>query len=151
VRSVRPGLVFDGVTVQGLPARIALQDEDEGGRQAGAFARAFASARGTPAYPATSAAVGCGNAGVPRRAAVKPLTAAPRTEVPTKAPDVVAEPLTLPRAETSAGLGWPNRGGDAGHALSVAVRGSAPLGTYSHVVPELAEDAARRMGEALWG
>jgi integrase len=25
------------------------------------------------------------------------------------------------------------------------------LGTYSHVVPELAEDAARRMGEALWG
>jgi integrase len=28
---------------------------------------------------------------------------------------------------------------------------SLPLGTYSHVVPELAEDAARRMGEALWG
>jgi integrase len=25
------------------------------------------------------------------------------------------------------------------------------LGTYSHVVPALAEDAARRMGEALWG
>jgi integrase len=24
-------------------------------------------------------------------------------------------------------------------------------GTYSHVAPELAEDAARRMGEALWG
>jgi integrase len=28
---------------------------------------------------------------------------------------------------------------------------SLTLGTYSHVVPELAEDAARRMGEALWG
>lgn len=25
------------------------------------------------------------------------------------------------------------------------------LGTYSHVVPELTEDAAARMGEALWG
>ena len=25
------------------------------------------------------------------------------------------------------------------------------LTPYSHVVPELAEDAARRMGEALWG
>ena len=25
------------------------------------------------------------------------------------------------------------------------------LGTYSHVVPELARDAASRMGEALWG
>ncbi len=28
---------------------------------------------------------------------------------------------------------------------------SLTLGTYSHVVPELAEDAARRMGDALWG
>jgi integrase len=28
---------------------------------------------------------------------------------------------------------------------------SLTLGTYTHVVPELAEDAARRMGEALWG
>lgn len=28
---------------------------------------------------------------------------------------------------------------------------SLTLGTYSHVVPELAEDAARRMGKALWG
>jgi integrase len=28
---------------------------------------------------------------------------------------------------------------------------SLTLGTYSHVAPELAEDAARRMGEALWG
>ncbi len=28
---------------------------------------------------------------------------------------------------------------------------SLTLGTYSHVVPELAEDAAQRMGEALWG
>jgi integrase len=27
---------------------------------------------------------------------------------------------------------------------------SLTLGTYSHV-PELAEDAAKRMGEALWG
>ena len=27
---------------------------------------------------------------------------------------------------------------------------SLTLGTYSHVVPEVAEDAARRMGEALW-
>lgn len=27
---------------------------------------------------------------------------------------------------------------------------SLTLGTYSHVVPELAEDAAARMGEALW-
>jgi integrase len=25
------------------------------------------------------------------------------------------------------------------------------LGTYSHVVPELAEEAAERMGNALWG
>ncbi len=25
------------------------------------------------------------------------------------------------------------------------------LGTYSHVVPELAEEAAQRMGDALWG
>lgn len=25
------------------------------------------------------------------------------------------------------------------------------LGTYSHVVPELAQDAADRIGEALWG
>ena len=25
------------------------------------------------------------------------------------------------------------------------------LGTYSHVVPELAEEAAERMGAALWG
>ena len=25
------------------------------------------------------------------------------------------------------------------------------LGTYSHVAPELAEDAARRMAEVLWG
>jgi integrase len=24
------------------------------------------------------------------------------------------------------------------------------LGTYSHVVPELAEEAAQRMGDALW-
>ncbi|MGY1713083.1 hypothetical protein ACI78R_01355 [Geodermatophilus sp. SYSU D01106] len=28
---------------------------------------------------------------------------------------------------------------------------SLSLGTYSHVAPELAEDAARRTGEALWG
>jgi integrase len=28
---------------------------------------------------------------------------------------------------------------------------SLTLGTYSHVVPEVAEDAARRMGQALWG
>ncbi len=28
---------------------------------------------------------------------------------------------------------------------------SLTLGTYSHVVPELAEDAAQRMGQALWG
>ncbi|MGY1615609.1 site-specific integrase [Geodermatophilus sp. SYSU D00691] len=28
---------------------------------------------------------------------------------------------------------------------------SLTLGVYSHVVPELAEDATRRMGEALWG
>lgn len=28
---------------------------------------------------------------------------------------------------------------------------SLTLGTYSHVVPELAQDAADRMGEALWG
>jgi integrase len=28
---------------------------------------------------------------------------------------------------------------------------SRALGTYSHVAPELAEDAARRMREALWG
>lgn len=28
---------------------------------------------------------------------------------------------------------------------------SLTLGTYSHVVPELARDAAERMGEALWG
>ncbi len=28
---------------------------------------------------------------------------------------------------------------------------SLTLGTYSHVAPEIAEDAARRMGEALWG
>jgi integrase len=28
---------------------------------------------------------------------------------------------------------------------------SLTLGTYSHVVPELAEDAARRIGDALWG
>ena len=28
---------------------------------------------------------------------------------------------------------------------------SLTLGTYSHVVPELAEDAAERMGQALWG
>ncbi|MBA3744284.1 tyrosine-type recombinase/integrase [Sporichthya sp.] len=28
---------------------------------------------------------------------------------------------------------------------------SLTLGTYSHVVPELAQDAARRMGDALWG
>lgn len=28
---------------------------------------------------------------------------------------------------------------------------SLTLGTYSHVVPELAEDAANRMGDALWG
>jgi hypothetical protein len=27
---------------------------------------------------------------------------------------------------------------------------SLTLGTYSQVVPEVAEDAARRMGEALW-
>jgi integrase len=27
---------------------------------------------------------------------------------------------------------------------------SLTLGTYSHVEPELAKDAARRMGEALW-
>ncbi len=28
---------------------------------------------------------------------------------------------------------------------------SLTLGTYSHVVPELATEAARRMGTALWG
>ncbi len=28
---------------------------------------------------------------------------------------------------------------------------SLTLGTYSHVVPELATDAAERMGKALWG
>jgi integrase len=28
---------------------------------------------------------------------------------------------------------------------------SLTLGTYSHVVPEVAEDGARRMGKALWG
>ena len=28
---------------------------------------------------------------------------------------------------------------------------SLTLGTYSHVVPELAEDAAVRVGDALWG
>lgn len=28
---------------------------------------------------------------------------------------------------------------------------SLTLGTYSHVVPELAEEAARRMGDVLWG
>ena len=28
---------------------------------------------------------------------------------------------------------------------------SLTLGTYSHVVPELADEAAQRMGEALWG
>ena len=28
---------------------------------------------------------------------------------------------------------------------------SLTLGTYSHVAPELAEDAAERMGRALWG
>lgn len=28
---------------------------------------------------------------------------------------------------------------------------SLTLGTYSHVVPELAYEAAKRMGEALWG
>ncbi len=28
---------------------------------------------------------------------------------------------------------------------------SLTLGTYSHVVPELAREAADRMGEALWG
>jgi integrase len=28
---------------------------------------------------------------------------------------------------------------------------SLTLGTYSHVVPELAQDAADRMGDALWG
>src|SRR4051794_7346105 len=28
---------------------------------------------------------------------------------------------------------------------------SLTLGTYSHVAPELSQDAARRMGEALWG
>ena len=28
---------------------------------------------------------------------------------------------------------------------------SLTLGTYSHVVPELAEEAAERMGDALWG
>jgi integrase len=28
---------------------------------------------------------------------------------------------------------------------------SLTLGTYSHVAPALAEDAARRMGDALWG
>jgi integrase len=27
---------------------------------------------------------------------------------------------------------------------------SLTLGTYSHVVPELAEEAAQRMGDALW-
>jgi len=27
---------------------------------------------------------------------------------------------------------------------------SLTLGTYSHVVPELAQDAATRVGEALW-
>ena len=39
--------------------------------------------------------------------------------------------------------------------VAMEVLGHSPisltLGTYSHVVPELAEDAARRMGEALWG
>ncbi len=28
---------------------------------------------------------------------------------------------------------------------------SLTLGTYSHVVPELADEAAERMGAALWG
>jgi len=28
---------------------------------------------------------------------------------------------------------------------------SLTLGTYTHVVRELSEDAARRIGEALWG
>ena len=28
---------------------------------------------------------------------------------------------------------------------------SLTLGTYSHVVPELATDAAERVGDALWG
>ncbi len=28
---------------------------------------------------------------------------------------------------------------------------SLTLGTYSHVMPELAEDAAQRVGDALWG
>ncbi len=28
---------------------------------------------------------------------------------------------------------------------------SLTLGTYSHVVPELATDAAKRVGKALWG
>jgi integrase len=28
---------------------------------------------------------------------------------------------------------------------------SLTLGTYSHVVPELAQDAADRIGDALWG
>jgi hypothetical protein len=28
---------------------------------------------------------------------------------------------------------------------------SPTLGTYSHVVPQLTEDAARRIGDALWG
>jgi integrase len=28
---------------------------------------------------------------------------------------------------------------------------SLTLGTYSHAVPELAQDAAERMGTALWG
>jgi integrase len=28
---------------------------------------------------------------------------------------------------------------------------SLTLGTYSHVAPELAEDAAKRIGKALWG
>jgi integrase len=28
---------------------------------------------------------------------------------------------------------------------------SLTLGTYTHVVPELARDAANRMGDALWG
>ncbi len=28
---------------------------------------------------------------------------------------------------------------------------SPTLGTYSHVVPELAHEAAERMGAALWG
>jgi site-specific recombinase XerD len=28
---------------------------------------------------------------------------------------------------------------------------SLTLGTYSHVVPELAQDAAKKVGTALWG